>query len=48
MPIGDRYQKIILTSPHADMFDTKAGGELVESAGKNISKIIPKEVMKGF
>ena len=48
MPIGDRYQKIILTSPHADMFDTKAGGELVASAGKNISKIIPKEVMKGF
>lgn len=48
MPIGDRYQKIILTSPHADMFDTKAGGELVASAGENISKIIPKEVMKGF
>ena len=48
MPIGDRYQKIILTSPHADMFDSRAGGELVTSAGSNISKIIPKEVMKGF
>lgn len=48
MPIGDRYQKIILTSPHADMFDSRAGGELVTSAGNNISKIIPKEVMKGF
>ena len=45
MPIGSRYQKIILTSPYTDAM---TDGGLTVSAGEGISKIIPKEVMKGF
>ena len=45
MPIGSRYQKIILTSPYTDAM---TNGGLTVSAGEGISKIIPKEVMKGF
>lgn len=48
MPTGYRYQKIILTSPYADMFDSRAAGEVAASAGSNVSKTIPKDVMKGL
>lgn len=48
MPSGYRYQKVILTSPYTDMFDSRAAGEVAASAGNGVSKTIPKDVMKGF
>lgn len=45
MPSGYRYQKIILTSPYTDMFNSKP---VAESAGIGVSKVIPKDVMKGL
>lgn len=48
MPAGYRYQKIILTSPYTDMFDSGSVRDLAKSTEIGVSKVIPKDVMKGL